>query len=289
MASVGYGPLYRVLGPPPERPFATLLDAARVIDEVDEHWLNGVKVFPYPPGPAHSHDPCSTGTLRSKRVGGTVPLPEFGGFTVYLEDHCSSVGVVGPGLDVAGDQQRFTDRVLTAFGALEAFAVEQEFMAGGALGNNPHLSDGSATLPGGGGAHSVLDAFAILEDAIALTGRRGIIHCTPSVLTKAGQQFLVFDPRDGEIRTVNGTRVVPGYGYVGKTALVGQSAPSATQAWIYASGPIDVRRGDVMIVPENLSQALDRAQNTISYMAERNYVVDWDTVLHAAVLADRSI
>jgi hypothetical protein len=290
MAQVGYGPLYRVLGPPPERPFATLLDAARVIDEVDEHWLNGVKVYPFPPGPAKPHDPCSTGTLRTKSSDGTVPLPEFGGFSVYLEEQCSSVGIVGPGLTPEQIQERFVGRATAAFAALEPFAVEKEFMSGGALGNNPHLADGNGTFPTGNTAQSVVEAFAILEDLIAATGRRGIIHCTPGILTKAGQQFLVFDERSGEVRTVNGTRVVPGYGYVGNTTPVGHSAPaSAKQSWIYATGPVDVRRGEVFVVPERIEAALDRAQNTITFLVERNYVVDWDTVLQAAVLADRGI
>lgn len=289
MAQVGYGPLWPVLGPPPEKPFATLLDVARIVDEADEHWLNGVKVYPFPDDLPHTHDPCASGSSRSKIAGTSVPLPEFGGFAVYLQEVCSALGIWGGGLSDAEAQDRFVARATAAFTATEAWAVEREFMAGAALGNNPHLADGNGSFPVGNTAQSVMDAFAILEDEIAKTGRRGVIHCTPGMLTKAGQQFLVVDARLNELVTINGTRVVPGYGYVGLTQPAGHTAPTAKQGWIYATGPIDVRRTAIEIVPGNVAAALDRAQNTITYLVERGYVVDWDTVLQAAVLADRTI
>jgi hypothetical protein len=285
MAQVGYGPLWPVLGPPPEKPFATL----RVVDEGDEHWLNGVKVYPFPSDLPKVHDTCASGSSRTKAVGGTVALPEYGGFAVYLAEKCSAFGIWGGGLSEEQAQDRFVARATAALAATEAFAVEQQFMAGVGIGNNPHLADGNGNFPNGDTAVSVMDAFAILEDEIAKTGRRGVIHCTPAMLTKAGQQFLVLDAREGEVVTINGTRVVPGYGYVGRTQAPGHAAPSAKQAYIYATGPIDVRRTAVEVVPGTVAQALDRSVNTISYLVERGYVVDWDTVLQSGVLADRSL
>ena len=56
-----------------------------------------------------------------------------------------------------------------------------------------------------------------------------------------------------------------------------------------ATGPIDIRRGDVEVLPPVIRQTLDRRTNVITYRVERDYLVDWDTVLQAAVLVDRTL
>jgi hypothetical protein len=291
----GSGPLWTIDGPPPQAPTYTLLGAARVVPDADaggvERWGNGVKVYSYPPDIGHVQDACVAGSTRVKQHGGVIPLPEFGAMTVYLAETCSSFGIFGENLSNDEAQARFVARATSALGAVESAAVEREFMAGDVLGLNHYLADGNGTFPAGNTATSVVESFALLEDEIAKSGRKGMIHCSPSMATKAHSQRVVHeDDRLNVLCTINGTTVVPGYGYEDNAVHpIGKAAPSAHQGWIYATGPVDVRRTDYEVLPGDLWMALDRAQNEVTYRVERYYLVDWDTAIQAAVLADRTL
>lgn len=290
MTAVGYGPLWRVDGPPPQaRPY-TLLGAARIVPEAEERWANGVSVYPYPDELGAIHDACSAGTFREKGTGGTVPNPEFGAMTVWVAETCSSFGIFGEGLSAAEAQDRFVARASSVFGAVESTAVEREFLAGDVLGTQPFLADGDGTFPAASTAQTVVEGFALLEAEIAASGRRGLIHISPAVAIAASYRRILFeDARAGVLRTINGTTVVPGAGYQDASVHpAGKSAASGTQEWIYATGPVDVRRSETFVIPGDLSQALDRATNTITYLVERAYAVDWDTVVQASVKVDRA-
>lgn len=290
---VGFGPLWRIDGPAPQPPVYTLINASRVSDDVDseeiERWINGVVVYPYPPDQAYSWDTCAPGsTATNKAVGGAIPLPEFGAMTVYLAETCSSFGIYGADLSNDEAQARFVARASASFAAVEAAAVEAEFMAGAVLGNNPHLADGNGSFPAGNTAQKVLIGFSYLENEIAGTGKQGVIHCSPAAATIAQTNRLLGEDRNGILRTrANGTTVVPGYGYAQVNSTpAGRAAAGAHQEWIYATGPVEVRRSNSFQMPGELAQALDRANNSITYRVERYVVVDWDTTLQSAVLVD---
>lgn len=300
----GCGPTWAIDGPPPQAPLHTLLGASRIVEDVTqgdvERWINGVKVYPAPLGPAHVWDAQASGSSRlQKTFAGATGLPQFQAMAVYLGDTCTAAGISGGGLSQDESQARYVARATQAFGAVEAAAVEHEFMTGEILGGvNPHLSDGNATVIGGAGGRNIRIAFAELENAIAVTGRAGVIHCTPAAALVASSYNMLAPPAPGPrsatgdtsvIRTVNGTIVVPGYGYVGASAPAGQAGAGTHQEWVYATGPVEVRRSQTFLVPEDVAQAVDRRTNSIAYLVERYYVADWDTTLQAAVLADWGI
>lgn len=278
MSSVTYGPPRTLLGPTPTPPLYNLLRVATVVADPDLHYLAGGAVYPYPTlADGSQHDPCSTGTTREKLAGGTVPLPEFGAFTVYVAETCSAVGI--------GDDGAFRARATVALSALEAALVEQEFAFGNAMPGNPYLTDASAAIVDSSGLGPAL-ALALLEDEIAETGKMGVIHTTPGVATALIGAQLAF--RDGGLlKTGLGTPIVAGYGYVGMVPL-GQAALGAGEGWMIATGPIEIRRTEMEMLPGSLAEALDRLQNDVTYRAERYYLVDWDTELQAAVLVDRA-
>lgn len=288
MTAVGYGPLWRVDGPPPAPRLYTLLGAARIVPEAEERWGNGISVYPYPDELGAIHDACSSGTYREKSTGGTVDSPSFGAYTVWVAETCSTLGIMGEGLSAQQAQDRFVARATSVFGAVESAAVEREFLAGDTLGTQPFLADGSGTFPAASTAQTVVEGFALLEAEIAGTGRAGMIHVSPAVALAASYRHILIEDRGGKLRTINGTTVVPGAGYQDSTVHpAGKSAATGTQEWIYATGPVDVRRGETFIVPGELSQAIDREVNVVTYLVERAYVVDWDTVLQSAVKVDR--
>jgi len=286
-----YGPPWRIDGPPPEPPPYTLLGAARVVDDVDagqvDRWANSVAVYPYPTGIGVVWDACAVASeLEAKPAGPVVPLPQFGAMVVVVAETCTAMGIYGQGISSEEAQRRFVARALAVLQAVESATVEREFLRGTVLGNNPHLADGNGTFPWLNAVTSVANGLAVLEDEIAASGRRGLLHVTPGVAVAADTRILR-DDRAGLLRTINGTVVVPGYGYADGPAPDGHTAPGATEDWIYATGPVEVRRSEPIVVPGELSQALDRDVNTITYRVERYYAVDWDTAVQAAVRVDR--
>lgn len=296
---MGCGPLWRIDGPPPQPPRFSLLKAARLVDDVDatgtQRWGNGVELYIYPPENADAQDPTLTGTFTEvKPVGDPLDKPQFGGMTIVLGEECSTMGIWARGMSEDEAQARYYQRALTVFSAVEGAAVEKEFMGGAILGNNPHLADGGGTFPAANVAQSVPEAFALLEAEIAASGRAGLIHCTPSMATAAAAAVVLDYPSPGGsadlLTTINGTPVIPGYGYQQAAASPAGHTPAAgTKEWIYASGPVDIRRSEIIQLPEQVFQALDREINLITYYAERYYVVDWDTQVQSAVLCDRTL
>lgn len=247
-------------------------------------WGNGAQVYPYPIDGGYSWDPCSTGSLRTKQDGETPPLPIFSSFTAYLPETCTSSRIVSPAY--------FTARATLAFAAVESAIYENVLAHGGALNglDQPYLGDPDLTLLSNA-AVSPKAGLALLEDAIGGTHRRGMIHATPATVTA----WTFFG--DGSVKkvgaslqTINGNDVVSGDGYIGVLPDSHAGALTSTQAWAFATGPVQIRREPtIRIYPDELAQALNREENIVTYRAERDALVTWDTVLQVGVLIDRSL
>lgn len=330
---IGYGPLQRIDGPLPLPPPYGLLPAAEapaagvrlVVDTDDgpfdmndlsltgesmdeaiarlkregilpeqagrERWINGVEVFPYPPSTGGIVGTCAPGTSTAGTMDFGVDLlhPQFAAITVYVAETCTSSRV--------WNQESFKGRAVTALTAIESSLIARHFMTGEGSPLNPHLSDANTecVFPNGDTATNAANGLALLEQQIGLSGRLGLIHGSPQFASALRERFAV-DNRTGVIRTINGNPVIPDFGYAGGSTPHAHAAPTGTQEWIYATGPIDIRRSEIFVMPENVSEALDRGTafgatngrpNSITYRAERYYLVTWDTEVQAAVLVDR--
>lgn len=289
-----FGPIARIDGPPPIRRPYGLLQAAeapstgvRIVIDPDglgiDRWANAVETSPYPKGKAYTFDQCAA-TGGSKAKGESAVGEQFGSFLVYMPYTCTAHSV--------GDHADFKRKLLVAFAPVEDHAVERVLLAGdGTMILNARLADGTGSFPNGNGVTSAISAIQLLEKEIANKGfgRLGVIHMSPQVALAANAQGTALVEKNGILRTVNGTPVIPGTGYAdGTTFPTGKSAPANTnEEWVYASGPIDIRRGDVFTVPDTPAEATDRSSNEVTYRAERQYVIDWDTTIHAAVRVDR--
>lgn len=286
MSTANYAPAEVLEGPLPQpRPYGFSSVAVLISDE-DEHWAAGAQIHSYPPDLPESHWQCAaqadpTGD-NAKVEGGAIPLPTFGAFPVYLAETCTSRAI--------RNDSEFRDRAKLTLDATEDFAVERELSQGTQMGaaGNPFLSDANATALNAAAATGSVEALALLEDAIGGdTGRAGVIHATPGIVTLWSSLWLVFE-KNGRLVTANGTPVISGAGYIG--AVVGGGVPTADQAWAFATGPVYYRRGsEIFMIPEQLKEALDRDNNRVTYRAERYYMYYWDTALQEAVLVDRSI
>ena len=281
MTSTTLGPPLPIDGPLPVAPPFSLVSAATIVPS-DLRFGVGGAVWPYPPGLPTTWDPCSSGTFRTKATGDGWELPIFQSFTAYLPITCSSITAHDAG---------FSDRVEIAFAATESFAVARELARGHAAPLNPFLCDANLVILAGGVAVTPDVGLSYLEDAIGATGRQGMIHLTPALATSmngsSGGFGLEIRQTGGKLTTTaNGTTVAVDGGYIGANPSL--HAPAATgQAWAFATGPVQIRRSpDINLIPDGIAEALDRSENIVTFRAERDYLVTWDTELQAAVLID---
>lgn len=253
-----------------------------------ERWLNGVAVWPYPTDVPGGYDACSDDT---KPFGAGITPPEFNALTVVEPVSCTMRQITKNGKP---NEEMFRARAVTVLAATESFAVAHELMSGANFASQPYLADTACTFPNGQAATKPNHGLQVLEQAISLTGRLGVIHCSPMLATALLGQGFVIQDKTGVIRTINGYVVIPDGGYVNVSKPVLGVAPTSTEEWAYATGPIDIRRSEIFTTPDTLAQALDRSlgatnhnPNQLTYRAERYYVASLDTALQAAVLIDR--
>lgn len=300
MTTLSVGPPWRVDGPPPIKPTYGLLQAAeapaagvRFVEDLDdqgrERWLDGIAVYPYLPGLASVWNACAVGSMRrEKSFGDDFENPEFVALVANIGETCTSSRI--------WDQAAFMARASTVLAAVEGSAIAGEFMSGDVISGQPYLSDGEGTFPNNDTPTSPINGIALLEGEIAKSGRNGLIHCSPMLATHLmGYGFALAD-KTGVIRTINGIVVIPDFGYVlGASTPLHHADPVDLQEWAYATGPIDIRRTGIIMLPGTVEEALDRGTggattgrpNSITYRAERYYALDWDTAVQAAVLIDR--
>jgi len=284
MASVqqlGYGPHAVVNGPVPQAPRVGLLRAATIVPTDDDYWINGIQVWPYPSGESvGSFDPCGTGSPAPSKGAGEAPdTAEFWTQTIYAPMSCTARSL--------HDQDDYVNRATAVLIANEGAQVEDQFWSGSAQPLSPHLTDANATVLNAGAVTDVFNGLALLEEAIAATGRAGMIHAPWPLVSVWSANYQVF--REGnQIVTITGTIVVPGAGYDG-SGPAGETQPTGTESWAFATGLVEIRRSDPFVIPSQISQAITMSpnRNDITYRAERYVVADWDRELQAGVLIDR--
>ena len=272
MSSMTFGPPVPIDGPPPVPYPYGILSVSRELTQ-EERVAMGVIVMPYPPDTPFGFDPCATGTFREKEIGSDWDSPLFPGFTAYTPVTCNSKGI--------GPDAEFRRKVTVALTATDQHILERQLVAGEILPNYLHVGAAGVDVVSSSGVRPD-QAIFLLEDAIAATGRKGVIHLTPGAAGQAGWNNLrvVGD----HLETANGTPVIAGQGYVGQKPAGGASATD-TEQWAWATGPVFHWRGEAHI-PGDRGANVDRVTNITTYRAERNLVVGWDGILRAAVLVD---
>jgi hypothetical protein len=279
--------LVQLSAPLPQPRQYTLLDAARETPQPNERWLGGITSEGYVPGPDSLFDPCSTGTDRVKPDANAIRVTPFGVFTVLLVGACTSVSI-GP------EPTDWTARLRLAFEAYEAEAVEDMLVSGGGFTTmGPYITDANMEdLTPGTGPVAPVEGLALLEEEIATVGGGGIIHVTPLLATYLIDRGLISAAR-AQMQTGLGTRVAVGAGYAASAATT-----NAGETWAYATGPVEyIREASPIVLPADYSQALDRNNNDVMFIAERSYVLNWvgrtdpadDTHVQAGILIDRTL
>ena len=223
---------------------------------VDEHWRFGVTWETEACGEAAiTVNPCifePPAALTSDRA---CYLPEYAPFTVYAYNTDSL-----PGKTLDEHRQNAIARLQNG----EQRAAEAALWT--LLGTAVPAPTDLTALPGWLGLGWVEQAL------IEAYGSLGVLHMNRYAATALG---LYIKPEGAIMRTVLGTPVVVGGGY---DPLADPAVPEAT---IFGTGPVVMYRGDT----DTRENAVDKAINDTSIVAQRDYVIGWDCVAVGAKIA----
>jgi hypothetical protein len=259
-------------------PFGILGPATTVFNENSDYWTSGLTYQINDAGVIVETSPIFGGDPNDNvEVVDNSGNPE--NFKTYFPfDIKASIQVSTFGNTPASVQEAAEN----ALSIVEQKAIESEFWNGDiaklltSANDNRYLAS-TATVdltPTPGTAVKPRYGQAILEGAFGDAPRE-----VASVLK--------VEKEGGALRTNLGTKVVAGAGY-------SRRGPDGTLAtagkyWMYATGPVSVRRGSLHIVPEKVNQAVDTRVNTIKYYVDRPAAVTWSTTHSYAVLIDLAL
>lgn len=214
--------------------------------------------------------------LAASTMPKLIPGPMYGlgrGFAVTNGIQCLKVGLVD-------GRTRAAKRLAMS----EQQRVEYEVMTGRA-GNYPYLAGPQTTIVDGGtSTPDLVTGLGFLEQALGdVLGAQGLIHAPRYMAPVFADHWLTEMSPGGRSRTTtSGTPVVFGAGYppIGPDGV----RPAAGDSWLYASGPVVIRRAPV-IVTETFSGTASTAGNVATILAERQYEVLVDCPLLAIKVA----
>lgn len=261
---------------PPEASAASygLVNSGTLVRESDDHWQGG---FAFPNHLCRTTvrninpiDSTKTDTVHAESAG--QDIVEYLPFVVDASDSMSTMG---------WKVEDLRDRLKNQLELCTQKAVEREFWTGAistASGwSNQYLAAGPGVVTNitpGGGPVAAKTGLAMLEEALGSEGcgLNGVIHGTRGAISS----LIVFMERGGEdgdtLYTPLGNMVIAGSGYPG-TSPTGV-APAAGQSWLYATGPVSVRLGEIVIIPDN-DDRFNTSINSVEVRAERFAAATW--------------
>lgn len=274
--------------PAEQAPFGILSPASLVLEGAGDggRWVTG---FDY-----EARDCSTTVTVSSTTTADTYTVVEGDPEACYLT-YAPFMVEVEQARSTFNRESDWEADTTARLLACQQKAIEREFWTGtlarAQVADNRYLASTDAVdvTPTPGTAVKPAYGAALLEDALAQCGCgiRGTIHTTRGVASSLG-----LSAEDDTLSTTLGTRAVVGAGYTGSGP--GNTAPVGSARWVYATGPLTVRLGDV----ENRAgsgngvwggNGLDVNTNRYSVYAERAAAVTWDSCCHFAVLVDLAL
>jgi hypothetical protein len=232
----------------------------------DLRWTNGVVWEPLTCDPASGiGDPeCEEPEDQTVAIGLPKQFPPGAGvddassFAVYGSYVCTPTGHT-----VEWARDRATEHLL----AREEARVEQALWTGD-LGNEPNFSTGTLQT---GAAVPIAVAIAMAEQDIAENyGSLGVIHMSRGIAQRAlSERALV--TVGTRLFTMLGTPVIAGAGYPEASPIDGTPG-----LYIVASPALMLYRSEIFYPSDRPGDLLDRGQNNLHAVAERNYLLGFD-------------
>ncbi|MFJ4702817.1 cupin [Streptomyces sp. NPDC088768] len=178
--------------------------------------------------------------------------------TIYSGAECSTIG---------WSYAEAREQVLATLELGQQRAIEEGFW-------RETLAPRAVDLTSPAGPVSVAQGVAALEGALAETyGGQGLLHVPTGVAALLGCcQVLQQDAATDCPRTLAGNRAVIGAGYSAANSGPDGAPAAPGTAWLYISGPVEVRLGPVDVVPDRAGPAVNYRVNDLKVLAERTAV-----------------
>lgn len=257
-----------------------LLSSIDPITPSDSHWMASGLEWEDPicgPQVEAFIDQCPPATGYSKPEDDFNMFCHSDPFVVIGSYHCSPVGRPA---DEAFEIAR--QRLLT----WESYRVERVLWTGitqDGEGVNPSFANGNTTCGiepedlSAAGAIDPVSAVALLEAELAeRVSCGGTLHVPYGLMAYLAKHNLLIVDGD-ELYSPTGFKIIAGHGYPG--SAIGNDPAAAGTTWVFATGPMVIARSNVMMVPDNVSESVDRLINNVTVRAERMYSVGFSCAL----------
>ena len=104
-----------------------------------------------------------------------------------------------------------------------------------------------------------------------------MIHATPELVSMWTHTGALREDGPRLVTVAKGTIIVAGSGYPGTGPLGhANAAATADTCWAFASGLVHLRYSEIVVTPDNMREALNRANNTVTYGASRYAAASFD-------------
>lgn len=236
-----------------------------IIDVTDMHELLGVEWLALGCCPVRDTDWCSEESPGDESPGaGSSPPKTFCRPEIeHAVPHSVYAGIECTPIGWSHDEALDHVRALLELG--EQRALEEAFW-------RDTLSAQAIDLTPAEGPVSIPTGVAALEGCLAESyGGAGTLHVPAGVAALLGRDTIL-TLIDGAPVTMAGNCAVIGAGYSINTGPGGIPADPGT-AWLYITGPLQIRRSPVDVIPPERAQAIDTRYNDLRLLAERTFVV----------------
>lgn len=269
-----------VPAPPATIPPHSLIRAAITNRDGDPDWQRGLEYAPETVGGYRALSGCTAEVVDFDAGGPPVPFVDYTPWELQVEDPCAST--------FGYREDEVTDRLRRAMDSTESYAIARELWAGdltkadtaaagGDAESNVYLAKAPTVL--GAGPVSPKRGLGMLENAVgdALHGQQAYLH-----ISRTARPFFPELVKVGNLLYTNiDNLVVADAGYPG-------SPPDGTAdadgvAWVYATGPVVVRRTPFGMDSAAAAEVVDTRTNTIRRTASKRVAATFDPATLFAV------
>ena len=261
-----------------------LLNSIERLPGAGERWLDGVR---WEPTKCRALSVDNEATCATAVNSAVVPVvcDAWESQTPFRITDAMSATLLDLTPDEVGARlSSFYDRAVSA-----AFAKE---LISGAASADKSLSS-EATAPNGAAfnaaATPIWNALAILEEEIAerLQGGVGFIFVTPGLLAQAVSSYGLMLV-DEKWQTPSGNVVISDAGFLNPLQPTGQSASTAANDWVYASGPVFYDSSSPSMVGSS-AESINFTRDTFTRWVQGYGILVFDPCPVTAVLASYAL
>jgi hypothetical protein len=251
-----------LLVPPP----ISLVNSAVDATPDDERWING---FQYSPeacigGQTITLNNCDPDVSTATKIIAAASDPITGTpYGIVAQDTCSTFSY---------QWRDYVARATRLLLAIESQHIAMELWTPNDEPNNIGLTNAPNFVEATSATLDPTVALGLVESQFMLCNETNtpMIHMSVNTfeqiagVTGAGVYLTQVGNR---WYTVMGSQIVVDRGYPGTQP--GGGNPPADTEWIYASAPVQIRRGPIMVIPGQMNEAVLRRENQVTYRAER--------------------